>query len=496
MTSYPPPTPGIAQRLRPFGQQPKKWQRRRSRAVRGGHICCGSGCARDCEPVLVRERTGWGWIDWNVPADGSLPQQPHRIAVFAPKADPFLRLGLRLLARRPAHHICLGQMTVATATATAVLAAFTLAASALVLLHGLPLVTALSMAASAPLLVPRLPGALDARAGEHARVAEAEPACRYLHRLAALHTHLVHAADASDAYELRRSVDLSRRLLFDAAGLLRTHDTCPLSTDLVACERLMVQLADQVARFLQRTAGASPGFAAADQARGLGRPSAPHPPGVPRLPWPEHKGPVPTPPLKAIRFMTQPQPLPPLQPEPEPEHGAALRIAEVYLLFAHEPYYPGPAPREVNTTVVAAATLLHPRVRQPDGARIHDRLTQGRRPGQIIPLATLTHELNGGAHWPRIGDWERVTTDVVQLVQTQRCDALSLALPEIARALICTGPDHQVRAFDAAAGDFTLYGPRDRAEVLAEIGTLLTAITTEQPFWPGGNLLPPLCRNY
>ncbi len=32
---------------------------------------------------------------------------------------------------------------------------------------------------------------------------------------------------------------------------------------------------------------------------------------------------------------------------------------------------------------------------------------------EIIPLATLTHELGGGADWPAVGDWEHVTTDLV-----------------------------------------------------------------------------------
>jgi hypothetical protein len=178
-----------------------------------------------------------------------------------------------------------------------------------------------------------------------------------------------------------------------------------------------------------------------------------------------------------------------------PQPNPAARTSDIYLLFAHEPYYPGPGTQEINTTVVAADTLLHPRILQPDGTRIHDLLTQGRQPREIIPLATLTHELNGGADWPTVGDWERVTADLVHLVQTQRCDALSLGLPEVARALICTGPDSQVRAFDAAAGEFTVYGPDDRAKVLTEVGMFLTGITAEQPFWPGEGLLPPLCQN-
>jgi hypothetical protein len=118
--------------------------------------------------------------------------------------------------------------------------------------------------------------------------------------------------------------------------------------------------------------------------------------------------------------------------------AADVYLLFVYLLFAHEPYYLGSGAQEITTTTVPADTLLHPRVRQPDGAQIHDRLTQGRRPGEIVPLATLTHELNGGADWPTVGDWESVTADLLQLVRAWECDALSLDLPAIPRALICT----------------------------------------------------------
>ncbi|ALV30720.1 hypothetical protein [Streptomyces sp. CdTB01] len=174
-----------------------------------------------------------------------------------------------------------------------------------------------------------------------------------------------------------------------------------------------------------------------------------------------------------------------------PEPNTAARTSAVYLLFAHEPYYPGPGAQEINTTLVAADTLLHPQVLQPDGTRIHALLTQGRQPGEIIPLATLTHELNGGADWPTVGDWERVTVDLVHLVQTQMCDAVSLGLSEVARALVCTGPESQVRAFDAVAGDFTVYGPEDRTKILAEVGRFLTSIAAQRPLWPGEAPLPP-----
>ncbi|MER6187668.1 hypothetical protein [Streptomyces sp. NPDC001652] len=45
----------------------------------------------------------------------------------------------------------------------------------------------------------------------------------------------------------------------------------------------------------------------------------------------------------------------------------------------------------------------------------------------------------------------------------------------IARALVCTGPHSQVRVYDAAADDVTVYGAAERAIVLTEVSALLTA---------------------
>jgi hypothetical protein len=111
-----------------------------------------------------------------------------------------------------------------------------------------------------------------------------------------------------------------------------------------------------------------------------------------------------------------------------------------------------------------------------------------------VPLATLTHELGGDANWPEVGDFERVTQDLLLLVQQQRCDALSLGLPTLERALVCIGPDadQEVRIFDSTKGDFVTYGQDDRTAVLAEVRRILTSIKPERPLWPGDHLLPPV----
>ncbi|WP_406469853.1 hypothetical protein [Streptomyces sp. NBC_01615] len=472
MTTQTSPTSGIAQRLRPFQQHPQRWERKRSRAVHGGHVCCGSGCANGCEPFLIREQAGWGWIDWSVPADGSLPEQPHRIAVFTPIATRSQRLGLRWLARRPAHRIRLGPVTVRPATA--VVTALTMIAATLAIMHGLPFSIVVPAAALAPLLVEHLPERFDARASENVRIVQAEAACRYLQRLAALHTGLVEAALHSDRYEVRRAVEVGHHQLFDMADLLQRRDTRSASSELIARERLMLQLAVQTSRIVTPMKR----DASSDRQDRLGRqqPLGPYPPQLRRQPQPsaDHATPVTT---KEETHM--------------PQDGPEQPTREVYLLFAHEAYYPAPA-QEINTSLVAAASLLHPHVRQPDGARIHDRLTRGRRPGEIVPLSTLTHELDGGALWPDVGDWAAVTADLLQLIQDRECDGLSLGLPDIARALVCSGPQSEVRVYDPAAERYQAYGAADRIEVLAEVGRQLAWAEAGCTLWPGDGLLVPV----
>ncbi|MFE9059521.1 hypothetical protein [Streptomyces mutabilis] len=167
-----------------------------------------------------------------------------------------------------------------------------------------------------------------------------------------------------------------------------------------------------------------------------------------------------------------------------PHHGSEQSTGGVYLLFAHEAYYPTPG-QEINTSLVEAATLLYPRVRQPDGARIHERLTRGRRPGEIVPLAMLIHELEGGRLWPQVGDWQAATADLLQLIHDHACDALGLGLSPLARALVCSGPRSEVRVCDPTTEDYQVFGPADRIEVLVEIGKQLARTRAGRRLWPG-----------
>ncbi|WP_328876808.1 hypothetical protein [Streptomyces sp. NBC_00299] len=474
-------TPPTAHHQRPFTREAGRWEKESSRALRAGHVRAGV-CSAGCRPVLVHERTSWGWLAWAVPGDGTLPELPAQIGVLTPGSTRTQRLAVRWLLRRPAHRIALAPESRASLRiSTTAVAAVALVAALYALSRGIPAGLVLPAMLLAPLLTEHVPGWLDDRAGEYVRTVEGDAACRYLQRLADLHTGLVDAAAGSDRYELRRSAEIGHHLLWDAAGLLHAHaqDTRSVSAQLIDRERLMVHLADQVAQALEHIR-AKPASGQRGQPHGDEGPLGPLPPGFERATPPTPPPNPATSLLKGARPVTRTQ------------SDNSARTTDVYLLFAHEPYYPGDGAQEINATVVAAASLLHPEVHQPDGARIHERLTQQRAPGEIIPLATLTHELDGGAQWPYVGDWEKVTTDLVRLVRTAQCDALSLGLPEIARALICTGPDNHVGTLCTEAGQTLTYGPKERAAVLAEIDTYLACLVAEQDLWPGDNLLPPL----
>ncbi|MCW8101663.1 hypothetical protein [Streptomyces tauricus] len=207
-----------------------------------------------CEPVLVPERTPWGWLAWTVPGDGTLPEVPHHMGVLTPDATRTQRLALRWLTRRPARYVAWDTACVGTRSSTAAVALVSVLAALFALDRGIPVSVALPAMLLAPLLAEHLPARLDARAGEHVRRIEGEGTCRYLQRLASLHTHLIDAAAGSDRYELRRSVEIGHHLLWHAAGLLQAADTRSASAHLIDCERVMLQLVGQVAQLLRRSA--------------------------------------------------------------------------------------------------------------------------------------------------------------------------------------------------------------------------------------------------
>ncbi|WP_019074635.1 hypothetical protein [Streptomyces hokutonensis] len=277
-TTSHPAAPG----LRPFAGDPARWDAERSCALHRGRMACDTGsCTTAAEPYLVCERTGWGWLAWTVPADGSMPERPHHIGVLPPSATWVDRVAARWLARRPAGRMALHATSHGSlryfAVAVAVVGCF---AAIDAIARGVPLGVAVPAALVAPLLADHLPDRLDLRARQRVRVVHGAAATGYLQRLGVLHTGLLRAAAGSDRHELRRAAGIGRHLLWDAAGLLQGQDIRQVSPQLIACERLMLQLADQVT---QNTEHTTPEDAAAEDARAhtSGRTRGPNPPWGP-----------------------------------------------------------------------------------------------------------------------------------------------------------------------------------------------------------------------
>ncbi|MEW2573737.1 hypothetical protein [Streptomyces sp. NPDC047070] len=247
----PPPTTAVHHQ-RPFTRDAGLWDKKRSRAQRTGHVL-DHRCQALCEPVLVHERTPWGWLAWTVPDDGTPADVPHHIGVLTPDATRRQRLALRWLTRRPAHYLAWDTFRVCVRLSTVTVALGSVLTAPFALDRGVPASVILPAMLLAPLLTEYLPGRLDARADEHVHRIEGEGACRYLQRLASLHTLLVDAAAGSDRYALRRSVEIGHHLLWDAAGLLHAPDTRSASAQLIDCERVMVRLADQITQLMPRT---------------------------------------------------------------------------------------------------------------------------------------------------------------------------------------------------------------------------------------------------
>lgn len=171
-------------------------------------------------------------------------------------------------------------------------------------------------------------------------------------------------------------------------------------------------------------------------------------------------------------------------------------IEDVYFCAVHEPYTSGEHPVPINTTVVHARSLLHPAVPQPAGGLMYRCLVEfpGRRAGCVVPLATLTFELDGGRLWSEIGDWESVVRSVVELGRRRGCDALVLGLPARRVTLLVDGPDTTVTFHDQFGGGRQA-GQRERKDVIDEItGHVRDFIADGGPFWPGDGLVTPPAR--
>jgi hypothetical protein len=166
-------------------------------------------------------------------------------------------------------------------------------------------------------------------------------------------------------------------------------------------------------------------------------------------------------------------------------------LEEIYLLSVHEPYESHDHPVPINATIVHAKTLLHRQVPQPDGGRMYRCLTEfpGRSDGCIVPVSTLTAELDGGLFWPLVADWERVVEAIVRLSRGRSCDAMPLGLPAEMAGSLSSGPDTALTVYYPDRRE--ILGPEERQALLRQLENNLRAMVNRRPFWPGEDLLEP-----
>lgn len=169
-----------------------------------------------------------------------------------------------------------------------------------------------------------------------------------------------------------------------------------------------------------------------------------------------------------------------------------MPVEDVYFLALHEAYTAPEHPVPINATIVHAKTLLHPTVPQPDGGLMYRCLTEfpGRVPGCVVPLSTLTYELDGGALWHKIGDWEHVVDRVVRLSRNRGCDAMPLGLTSRAVAVLSNSPrsQHTIYYVD---GTQKKLGPAERQVELDTLTGHVEKFVAQGPFRPGTALTQP-----
>lgn len=168
------------------------------------------------------------------------------------------------------------------------------------------------------------------------------------------------------------------------------------------------------------------------------------------------------------------------------------RDAPVYFLASHEPNRHERDTEPVNCLLVEARTLLHPSLPQPDAGRMYRCIVEApdRRPGEIVPLSTLTFELGGGRLWDKVADWEAVRDALVDLTVRNDCDSMRFGLTDTQLVSLINGPRTITHLYDP--GGRTTVGPEQRAAALGELaGHIRTFVADGGPFWCGDGLIDP-----
>lgn len=169
------------------------------------------------------------------------------------------------------------------------------------------------------------------------------------------------------------------------------------------------------------------------------------------------------------------------------------RDAPVYFLASHEPYRHERDTEPVNCVLVEARTLLHPSLPQPDAGHMYRCVVEApdRRPGEIVPLSTLTFELGGGRLWDEVADWEAVRDALVDLTVRNGCDSMRFGLSHTQLVSLVNGPQTINYLYDPGGGTPAV-GPEQRRAALDELAGHIRAVVADGgPFWCGDGLIDP-----
>lgn len=129
---------------------------------------------------------------------------------------------------------------------------------------------------------------------------------------------------------------------------------------------------------------------------------------------------------------------------------------------------------------------------QPYGGLVYRWLTEfpSRTPGCLVPLSTVSFELDGGRLWSHVGDWEAVVEAIARRRGTRAATPWVMALPELTLAMLAGGPTTTLHV-TGIDGRRSVLGGHDRQDHLDRLKGQLDAMLATGPFWPGDDLVAP-----
>lgn len=140
----------------------------------------------------------------------------------------------------------------------------------------------------------------------------------------------------------------------------------------------------------------------------------------------------------------------------------------IYMLACHDPITLPGSPFPASASVWDARALLDSRLPGPAAARLHHLVTvpSWRRPGEVVPLSTLTAEVGGDLD-AVVAGWARVVERLLDLSRAEDLEALPLSLNRPRWELLQSPPTGKVTTIDEAG--VTILAAADRAQLLDDI---------------------------